>query len=47
VHEAAQAALLSGFHLSFLSCAALTLIGLLAGIWMRDLPLQSSGRPAR
>jgi EmrB/QacA subfamily drug resistance transporter len=44
VREAAQAALLSGFHLSFLACAALSACGLLAGLWMRDLPLQSSGR---
>jgi len=38
----AGAAVVSGFHLAFLACAVLSGIGVLVGIGMRDLPLQSS-----
>jgi EmrB/QacA subfamily drug resistance transporter len=45
---AAHAALLSGFHLSFLACGGMIAAGFLLGIGLRDLPLQSSAglRPA-
>ncbi len=47
VRTAAEAALVSGFHLTFLACAGLSLVGLLACLQMRDLPLQSSDAAAR
>ena len=44
VRAAADAALLGGFYFGFMACAALALVGFLACLWMRDLPLQSSGK---
>jgi EmrB/QacA subfamily drug resistance transporter len=47
VRAAAEAALVGGFHVSFMACSVLAVVGLLACLWMRDLPLQSSsGRSA-
>jgi EmrB/QacA subfamily drug resistance transporter len=37
----AQAALVSGFHLAFLTCAVLAALGFLVTLPMRDLPLRS------
>jgi hypothetical protein len=36
----AQAALVSGFHLAFLTCAGLAALGFLVTLPMRDLPLR-------
>jgi hypothetical protein len=36
----AQAALVSGFHLTFLTCAGLAALGFLVILPMRDLPLR-------
>jgi hypothetical protein len=38
---AAQAALVSGFHLAFLTCACFAAIGFLVTLPMRDLPLRA------
>jgi len=43
VRMTAEDALLSGFHLTFLVCAGLTVVAFVACLRMRDLPLQSSG----
>ena len=40
-HAAAQAALVSGFHLAFLACAILSGVGFLITLPMRDLPLRA------
>ncbi len=46
VRTVAEAALTGGFHAGFFACAGLALVGLLACLWMRDLPLQSSSGKA-
>ncbi len=40
--QAAEAALVGAFHLSFLVCAGLAAAALAIGLWLRDLPLKSS-----
>lgn len=42
VLQAARGALESSFHLAFLACAGLAAAALVACLWLRDLPLQSS-----
>jgi EmrB/QacA subfamily drug resistance transporter len=42
VHDAARDALVSGFHLTFIACAALTACAFLTCLVLRDIPLQSS-----
>jgi hypothetical protein len=37
----AEAALVSGFHLAFLTCACLAAFGFLVTLLMRDLPLRA------
>jgi EmrB/QacA subfamily drug resistance transporter len=46
VREAAEAALVSGFHVTFLACAALVAAAFLVCLVLRDLPLKSSAPAA-
>jgi EmrB/QacA subfamily drug resistance transporter len=43
--ETARRALVSGFHLAFLACFLMSLLGFVVVLGMRDLPLRSSEKP--